>query len=109
MTLVTVAIPSPLIRTTLPGVARAMPRHPVQQVIASTTGRAAEGGAATGGTGACVGAAPPVAAGAWAIAALGSRTASRSAAMTTHRWAAARGTGGRAGRSTVRLAAYGVS
>ena len=109
MTLVTVAIPSPLMRTTLPGVARAMPRHPVRQVMASTTGRAAGAGAATGGTGACAGAAPPVPAGAWASAAPGSTAVVASAPMATHRWAAARGTGERAGRSTGRLAAYGVS
>ena len=109
MTLVTVVMPSPLMRTTLPGVARAMPRHPVRQVIASTTGRGAGTDAATAGTVVCVGAVPPVPAGDWATAAPGSAAAVMSAAMTTHRWAAARGTGGRAGRSTGRLAAYGVS
>ena len=51
MTLATVAMPSPLIRTTLPGVARAMPRHPVRQVMASTTGRGAASDAAAAGTG----------------------------------------------------------
>src|SRR6185295_7706117 len=106
MTLATVVIPSPLMRTTLPGVAREMPRHPVRHVMASTTGRgaAAEAAAAATGavaTGACVGAAPPVPAGAWARAALGTRTASAIAEMTTDRRAAARRRGEHAGRSTI--------
>src|SRR6188768_2394341 len=110
MTLATVVIPSPLMRTTLPGVAREMPRHPVRQVMASTTGRgaAAEAAAAATGawvgaapatgdwvgaapaTGAWAGAAPPVPAGACARAALGTSTASAIAAMATDRRAAAR-------------------
>src|SRR6185295_15578657 len=111
MTLATVAIPSPLMRTTLPGVAREMPRHPVRQVMASTTGRgaAAEAAAAATGawvgaapaTGVWVGAAPPVPAGACARAALGTRTASAIAAMATDRRAAARRRGEHAGRSTI--------
>src|SRR3954452_4998101 len=101
MTLATVAIPSPLMRTTLPGVEREMPKHPVRQVMASTTGRGAEADAATAGAGACVGAAPPVPAGAWASAALGIRTASASAEMATDRRAAARRRGEHAGWSTI--------
>src|SRR6185295_1666183 len=101
MTLATVVIPSPLIRTTLPGVAREMPRQPVRQVMASTTGRGAAAEAAAAATGACVGAAPPVPAGAWARAALGTRTASAIAEMTTGRRAAARRRGEHAGRSTI--------
>ena len=68
MTLATVAMPSPLMRTTLPGVAREMPRHPVRQVMASTTGRGAAADAAAAATGVCAGAAPPVPAGVWASA-----------------------------------------
>ena len=64
----TVAIPSPLMRTTLPGVAREMPRHPLRQVMASTTGRGAAADAAAAATGVCAGAAPPVPAGVWASA-----------------------------------------
>src|SRR5690348_10760691 len=101
MTLATVAIPSPLTRTTLPGVAREMPRHPVRQVTASTTGRAAAADAATAGAAAWVGAAPPVPAGAWARAALGIRTASASAVMATDRRAAARRRGEHASWSTI--------
>jgi hypothetical protein len=107
MTLVTAAMPSPLTRTTLPGTARAMPWHEVRQVTASTTGRGAEADAAvTVVAGACVvGAAPPVGDCASAVAG----TEAMNAAMAKDRRAAARRRGGRAGRSTGRLAAYGVS
>src|SRR3954452_18842916 len=101
MTLATVAIPSPLMRTTLPGVAREMPRHPVRHVMASTTGRGAAADAATAGTGACVGVPPPVPAGDCASAALGIRIASASAVMATDRRAAARRRGEHAGWSTI--------
>ena len=73
MTLATVAIPSPLMRTTLPGVARAMPRHagPAGDGIDDRArGAAAERGDGRA-TGACAGAAPPVPAGAWASAGAG--------------------------------------
>jgi hypothetical protein len=125
MMLVTEAIPSPLTRTALPGVAREMPRQPVRQVMASMTGRdVAADAAAAGAAGAALGAAPPVGEGAWAAAVAG-RAAAHSSdatpshrvgatlragdAMPSHRLGAAAGTEDRAGRSTGRLAAYGVS
>ena len=101
MTLATVAIPSPLMRTTLPGVAREMPRHPVRHVMASTTGRGRAADAAAAATGVCVGAAPPVPAGVWASAAPGTRTARANAEMATDRRAAARRRGEHAGWSTI--------
>src|SRR5690349_16755822 len=112
-------MPSPLMRTTLPGTAREMPWHEVRQVIASTTGRgtAAEAAVCAVGAGACVGALPPVGAGVCASAAEGTASAAkaprtserRNDAIAKDRRKAAMRTGGRAGRSTDRLTAYGVS
>jgi hypothetical protein len=66
MTQVTADIPSPLTRTTAPGLARAIPWQRVRQVMASTTGRlgtdeaAVAGVVVAAGAGGVVGEVPPV-------------------------------------------------